>query len=76
MTTQDTRVYLAPYYSTDLDIPIVHIYAKNRKHAEAIINEFIDKISEIMSDKIRWHEANWEIQKNVLDESTGEWRVS
>jgi hypothetical protein len=66
----------APYYSTDLDIPIVQIFAKNRHHAEAIINEFIDKISEIMSDKIRWNEANWEIQKNVLDEPTGEWRVS
>jgi hypothetical protein len=74
MTNQDPM--LAPYYSTDLDIPIVQIFAKNRHHAEAIINEFIDKISEIMSDKIRWNEANWEIQKNVLDEPTGEWRVS
>jgi hypothetical protein len=74
MTNQDPM--LAPYYSTDLDIPIVQIFAKNKHHAEAIINEFIDKISEIMSDKIRWHEANWEIQKNVLDEPTGEWKVS
>lgn len=74
MTNQDPM--FAPYYSTDLDIPIVQIYAKNKHHAEAIINEFIDKISEIMSDKIRWHEANWEIQKNVLDEPTGEWKVS
>jgi len=74
MTNQDPM--FAPYYSTDLDIPIVQIFAKNRHHAEAIINEFIDKISEIMSDKIRWNEANWEIQKNVLDEPTGEWRVS
>jgi hypothetical protein len=74
MSNQDPM--FAPYYSTDLDIPIVQIYAKNKHHAEAIINEFIDKISEIMSDKIRWHEANWEIQKNVLDEPTGEWRVS
>jgi hypothetical protein len=73
MTNQDPM--LAPYYSTDLDIPIVQIFAKNRHHAEAIINEFIDKISEIMSDKIRWNEANWEIQKNVYLPELGEWHT-
>ena len=37
------------------------------------MNEFIDKIAPIMDDKIRWDEANWEIQKNVLDKKRGEW---
>lgn len=64
------------YYSTDLDIPIVEIYAKNKHHAEAIMNEFIDKIGEIMHDKIRWNECDWKIQENVLDETKGEWVVS
>jgi hypothetical protein len=73
MTNQDPM--FADYYSTDLDIPIVHIFAKNRKHAEAIINEFIDKISEIMSDKIRWDNANWEIRKNVYLPELGEWHT-
>ena len=71
MTNQDPM--LAPYYSTDLDIPIVQIFAKNKHHAEAIINEFIDKIAEIMSDKIRWHECDWRIQENVYDETEGVW---
>jgi len=74
MTNQDPM--FADYYSTDLDIPIVQIFAKNRHHAEAIVNEFIDKISEIMADKIRWNEANWEIQKNVYLPELGEWVVS
>ncbi len=74
MTNQDPM--FADYYSTDLDIPIVQIFAKNRHHAEAIVNEFIDKISEIMADKIRWNEANWEIQKNVYLPELGEWQVS
>jgi hypothetical protein len=74
MTNQDPM--LAPYYSTDLDIPIVQIFAKNKHHAEAIINEFIDKIAEIMSDKIRWNECDWRIQENVYDETKGEWVVS
>jgi len=74
MTNQDPM--FADYYSTDLDIPIVQIFAKNKHHAEAIVNEFIDKISEIMADKIRWNEANWEIQKNVYLPELGEWQVS
>jgi len=74
MTNQDPM--FADYYSTDLEIPIVQIFAKNRHHAEAIVNEFIDKISEIMADKIRWNEANWEIQKNVYAPELGEWVVS
>jgi hypothetical protein len=66
---------MAKYYCTDLSISIVEIKARSKKHAEAIMNEFIDKIAPIMDDKIRWDEANWEIEKNVLDKKAGEWRV-
>jgi hypothetical protein len=71
MTTQDQM--FAPYYSTDLDIPIVQIYAKNKHHAEAIINEFIDQLSPVMELKIRWEECDWEIQENVFIASKGVW---
>lgn len=66
---------MAKYYSTDLSISIVEIKARSKKHAEAIMQEFIDKIAPIMENKVRWDEANWDIEKNVLDKKTGEWRV-
>jgi len=61
------------YYSVDLSISMVEVYGKNRKEVEAIMQEFIDKISPIMDDKVRWDEANWEIQENVLDKKKGVW---
>jgi hypothetical protein len=61
------------YYSVDLSISMVEVYGKNRKEVEAIMQEFIDKISPIMDDKVRWDEANWEIQENVLDKRKGIW---
>ena len=61
------------YYSTDLSIPIVEIMAETEEQAEAIMQEFIDSIAPVMELKIRWHEANWEIQENILDETKGEW---
>jgi hypothetical protein len=64
------------YYSTDLSISIVEIKATSKQEAEAIMQEFIDKIAPIMDDKIRWHEADWEIEENVLDEKEGVWVVS
>jgi hypothetical protein len=64
------------YYSTDLTIPIVEIMAETKEQAEAIMNEFIDSIAPVMELKIRWDEADWEIQENVLDETKGEWVVS
>lgn len=64
------------YYSTDLTIPIVEIIAETKEQAEAIMNEFIDSIAPVMELKIRWDEADWEIQENVLDETKGEWVVS
>ena len=61
------------YYSTDLPIPIVQIMAETKEQAEAIMQEFIDSIAPVMELKIRWDEANWEIQENILDETKGEW---
>jgi hypothetical protein len=61
------------YYSTDLTIPIVEIMAETEEQAEAIMQEFIDSIAPVMELKIRWDEADWEIQENVLDETKGEW---
>ena len=28
-----------------------------------------------MKDEVRWDEANWEIQENVLDEKEGVWHT-
>jgi hypothetical protein len=61
------------YYSTDLTIPIVEIMAETEEQAEAIMQEFISSIAPVMELKIRWDEADWEIQENVLDETKGEW---
>jgi hypothetical protein len=67
---------LQPYYSCDLDIPIVRIEAQSKEHAEAIMQEFIDKIAPIMDDKISWDNADWEIAENVYDPETGSWFTS
>lgn len=64
------------YYSADLTISIVEIKAENAGQAEAIIQEFIDKITPIMADKVRWDEADWTVEENVLNEETGVWEVS
>jgi hypothetical protein len=64
---------LEPYYSCDLEIPIVRIEAKSKEHAEAIMQEFIDKIAPIMDDKVRWDDSDWEIQKNVYSPEDGVW---
>ena len=64
---------LEPYYSCDLEIPIVRIEAKSKEHAEAIMQEFIDKIAPIMDDIIRWDEADWDMTENVYDPETGSW---
>ena len=61
------------YYSTDLRISIVEIVAKNEKQAEAIMQKFIDEIAVVMDTVVRWDEADWEIQENILDETKGEW---
>jgi hypothetical protein len=61
------------YYSTDLRISIVEIVAKNEKQAEAIMQKFIDEIAVVMDTVVRWDEADWEIQKHILDKNKGEW---
>jgi hypothetical protein len=70
-----TRQMLEPFYSCDLSIPIVRIEAKNKEHAEHIMQKFIDKISVIMDNKIHWDEANWEIEENVYLPELGEWHT-
>jgi hypothetical protein len=52
------------YYSADYSISIVEVHADNEAQVEAILQEFTDKIAEVMKDKIQWDEANWDIQKN------------
>jgi hypothetical protein len=64
---------LQPYYSCDLSISIVNIEATSAKQAEAIMQKFIDEIAEVMHEQVRWNEADWEIQENVLDPETGTW---
>ena len=63
------------YYSTDLSISIVEIKADSKEQAETIIREFIDRISPIMGNQIRWDETNWAIEENVLNETKGVWEV-
>lgn len=64
------------YYSADLSIAITEIKADSKEQAEAIIQEFIDKISPIMENQIRWDESEWHIEENVLNEAEGVWEVS
>jgi hypothetical protein len=71
-TIEDPTLY-APYYSCDLSISIVNIEAKNKHHAEAIMQKFIDEIAVVMDEQVRWHEADWEIAENVYDPATGTW---
>ena len=63
------------YYCTGqaLTISMVDIKADSVEEAEAVMNKFIDKIGKIMTDKVRWDEADWSIEENILDESKGEW---
>lgn len=63
------------YYSTDLSISIVELKADSAEQAEAIMQEFIDRIAPIMADQIRWDEVDWTIEENVLNEEQGVWEV-
>ena len=63
------------YFSADLSISILEIKATTKAGAEAIMQEFIDKIGVIMTNKLRWDEADWEIEKHVLDEKEGVWHT-
>jgi len=56
------------YYSTgrDLTISMVEIKANSIEEAEAVMQRFIDVISEVMKEEVRWDEADWSIQENTL----------
>jgi hypothetical protein len=64
---------LQPYYSCDLSISIVNINARNKYHAEAIMQKFIDEIAVVMDEQVRWDEADWDIIENVYDPELGVW---
>ncbi len=63
------------YYSADLSISILEITATSKGQAEAIMQEFVDKIATIMDSKVRWDEADWEVEKHVFDEKEGVWHT-
>ena len=71
MDTNDPM--LQPYYSCDLAISITNIKAKNRHHAEAVMQTFIDEIAKVMDDELSWDDAQWEIQENIYDPTTKGW---
>ena len=75
MTQTISDPMLQPYYSCDLSISIVNIKAKNKHHAEAIMQTFIDEIAKVMDTEVRWHEADWEIAENVFIPEYGTWEV-
>lgn len=66
---------MSKYYCTGqaLTISMVDIKADSVEQAEAVMNKFIDKISKIMTDEVRWDEADWSIEENILDKKRGEW---
>ena len=57
---------LQDYYSCDLAISITNIKAKNRHHAEAVMQTFIDEIAKIMDDELSWDDAQWDITTNTF----------
>jgi hypothetical protein len=65
----------ADYYSCDLAISITHIKAKNRHHAEAVMQTFIDEIAKVMDDELSWDDAQWDIEENVFIPEYGSWEV-
>jgi len=66
---------MSKYYCTGqaLTISMVDIKANSVKQAEAVMQRFIDEIGKIMTDEVRWDEADWSIEENILDKKRGEW---
>lgn len=64
-TIEDPTLY-ADYYSCDLAISMTNIKAKNRHHAEAVMQTFIDEIAKVMSDELSWDDAQWDITTNTF----------
>lgn len=73
-TIEDSTLY-ADYYSCDLAISITNIKARNRHHAEAVMQTFIDEIGKIMTDELSWDDAQWDIEENVFVPEFGGWEV-
>jgi len=64
------------YYSTgkDLTISMVEIKANSMHEAEAVMQRFIDEIGKVMTDEVRWDEADWTIEENTMNaDGTGYW---
>jgi hypothetical protein len=55
---------------------MVEIVADSLEEAEAVMQRFIDVIGEVMPDEVRWDEADWSIQENVLNDEGTEWVVT
>ena len=72
--TENPEMY-ADYYSCDLAISIINIKAKNRHHAEAVMQTFIDEIAKIMDDELSWDDAQWEIEENIFIPEYQEWNT-
>jgi len=64
------------YYSTDVTISIGEIVANSKEEADELISQFVAKIIPLMADRIRWEEADWEVEENVLNEVAGIWEVA
>jgi hypothetical protein len=66
---------MSKYYCTgkDLTISIVDIKANSVKQAEAVMQRFIDEIGKVMTDEVRWDEADWSIEENILNKKEGVW---
>jgi hypothetical protein len=66
------------YYSTgrDLTISIVEIKASSMEEAEAVMQRFIDEIGKVMTDEVRWDEADWTIEENTMNEAGTGWEVT
>jgi hypothetical protein len=66
---------VSKYYCTgkDLTISIIDIKANSVKQAEAVMQRFIDEIGKVMTDEVRWDEADWSIEENVFDNKEQVW---
>ena len=69
------RKKMSKYYCTGqaLTISMVDIKANSVEEAEAVMQRFIDEIGKVMTDEVRWDEADWSIEKNVFDNKEQVW---
>ena len=62
------------FYSTGLSLSISKIKAESKDEANAIMNQFIDRIAGVMDDLIKWDECDGKIEENVLTDDGWEVR--